>query len=122
MIFQIDSGPDTGFLSIPGSSRHLLLPSSKAAVMTALLPGPIPSVSDMSWTVIDAIAPSLPSDLARSLLATSRTFSFWVPEPMSIASSSALVRAPAPFEAIFSLGLSSVHSSFIFIFLSPLAV
>ena len=97
------------------SDAHLLPSSNAAATVTALL-GPMPSVSQSFSMDMDATVLSLPSPLVMRSLATSITFLSAVPVRSMMARSSALLRDSAPLLIIFSLGLSSMQSSLIFMF------
>ena len=103
------------FLSITGSRAHLR-PNSKAAASVTALLVPMPlmrhSLSEGMLIILFSLLPAFRS----SSLARSITFICPVPVRSNMASSSALLREDGPFSSIFSLGLSSMLSSFSFIF------
>ena len=103
------------------SCRFLRLPSSRAAMMVTLLAGPMPLKREKSWTshLPSRFRSLLQQASVRCISATALSSVF--PEPIRIASSSASLRASAPFSIIFSRGRSSaVHRLIVsfFIFFS----
>ena len=103
-------------VSFPSQQRSdwKRLPSSKAACSTAALVLPSPgSLVSCSTDMADSLVREL-SAPPSSVLESSITFIPEVPLLSSTASSSELLRAPAPLPSIFSTGRSSKPISFIF--------
>ena len=90
------------------SCSFLRFPSSRAAMMVMLLAGPSPLKREKSCTshFPNRFRSLLQQASVRCISVTALSSVF--PEPISIASSSASLRASAPFSIIFSRGRSSI--------------
>ena len=95
-------------------SSAALRPSSNAAATVIALPGPMPLIRQSLEIGIVPSLQSLSSEALSSSRDSSITFLPFFPVRRSIAISSVLLNASAPFAIIFSRGSSSLQSSFSF--------